>query len=362
MGSQSTLRCRREPQVWKRWEMSCSHKQQEHRVLSDATGFTAPQFSPDLTHGWDCQVFARKMASQAATDEAKHPDGAATAKEFVVVVDDGVSLAASLHAKDLARFEAVGNAVKSVQPEVCVDVDTSAPRCAVLCHGLLGRRSSAFLPQLRTRLLEGTVDAVVLYDSRGNGDSTGQASIAGYHRDVRDLACVVAGLRACGLRVEAVVGHSRGANVVLLHAAQWCSGSARVPLVCAIAPRFDMAALPLKYFTPQQRASVGFGRDASSGVGASAGSGSGEAGEQGSFVWHTWSSRNPAVPVTRAHLEEVSSLDMRRQCCLVPPTTRVLLCHGYVTYTAPPPAGCACDCACVCTHSPTLRCGLQNKR
>ena len=311
-----------------------------------------------------CNAFyvARDMASQAATDEAKHPDGAATAKQFVVVVDDGVSLAASLHAKDLARFEAVSSAIKSVQPEVCFDVDTAAPRCAVLCHGLLGRRSSAFLPQLCTRLLEGTVDAVVRYDSRGNGDSTGQASIAGYHRDVRDLACVVAGLRACGLRVEAVVGHSRGANVVLLHAAQWCSGSARVPLVCAIAPRFDMAALPLKYFTPQQRASVGFGRDASSGVGASAGSGSGEAGEQGSFVWHTWSSRNPAVPVTRAHLEEVSSLDMRRQCCLVPPTTRVLLCHGYVTYTAPPPAGCACDCACVCTHSPTLRCGLQNKR
>lgn len=135
---------------------------------------------------------------------------------------------------------------------------TSTPLdVVVLCHGLLGHRNGAFLPQLASELMKQAsagagssqcAAAVYRFDFRGCGKSDGTTYISGYpddmsgaeattcvtttylggrnfaltcYRTTSDLRTVVQGLRAAGHRVFGVVGHSRGANTVMLYASTY---------------------------------------------------------------------------------------------------------------------------------------------
>lgn len=101
---------------------------------------------------------------------------------------------------------------------------SSASRCLVLLHGILG--SGGNLRGLGRRLVEqlpGT--RVALFDLRGHGDSAGYARNVGGPHTVR--ACVEdldTALRNLRVHADAVIGHSFGGKVALMYAQRFPQG------------------------------------------------------------------------------------------------------------------------------------------
>ena len=138
----------------------------------------------------------------------------------------------------------------------------------VLVHGLLHHKDGGFLPELAAEMA-GRFGVVVRITCRGNKGSGGSWKLSGYMDDVEDM--VGAGEvveRALGVDVVALVGHSRGANAVVL-AGQFLQRDGdgdgdgdgaqkldKLRSVVAISPRRVMSVFTGKYFTTEERAVI----------------------------------------------------------------------------------------------------------
>jgi alpha/beta superfamily hydrolase len=109
----------------------------------------------------------------------------------------------------------------------------------VVCHGLARSMDSGFLPELSSQLPYNTFR----FDFTGCGLSQGEFSFGEYSREVEDLRDVVAYLRDQGFSVKGVVGHSKGAAVVLMYNARYGD----IPLTIRISGRFYMHEAPLGF-------------------------------------------------------------------------------------------------------------------
>ncbi len=89
-------------------------------------------------------------------------------------------------------------------------------RAIILLHGYAGDRRS-MLP--RAKFFRAAGYAVLLYDARACGESTGEKVTFGYHES-RDLAAGVDWLRRRGYRNLACLGVSQGAATILMSAEQ----------------------------------------------------------------------------------------------------------------------------------------------
>jgi len=133
-------------------------------------------------------------------------------------------------------------------------------RCAILCHGMLAHRSAFFFPRLRDALLlhcGGALDGVLAFDygMRPAGESEGRFQYGGLPKLVEETQAAIQAMEERGWTVTHLIGHSMGANSVLLHAAAAAAAAAaapnasaassplrtRVPHVVSISPRFDMS-------------------------------------------------------------------------------------------------------------------------
>lgn len=123
-----------------------------------------------------------------------------------------------------------------------------APRSSdwmVLCHGLFSHKNQRLLQALSTRSPMNSVR----FDFHCNGESEGEPLewTMTFQRDCDDdLESVVSFLRALGGDVKLLVGHSRGANVVLMHAFTYDT----VPYIVSLAARHDSNTGLEKYFHP----------------------------------------------------------------------------------------------------------------
>lgn len=109
----------------------------------------------------------------------------------------------------------------------------------VLCHGYTSSKNSPLLRQVTTGLLDAlpTSHSVLRFDFSGNGDSDGTFKYSNYAYEAEDLRAVVEHARkGCSLNVVCVLGHSKGASVVLLYAAKYRD----IPCVVNLAGRWDM--------------------------------------------------------------------------------------------------------------------------
>jgi pimeloyl-ACP methyl ester carboxylesterase len=112
---------------------------------------------------------------------------------------------------------------------------TKHGRCAVLLHGGMANKNSFYHRELARGLAEELGYSVLRYDATGNGESGPiveephaqgapeqcRNMMSGFMDDVSDLACTVRWLQAIrGLTVEVAIGHSRGAQVTHIFAAQ----------------------------------------------------------------------------------------------------------------------------------------------
>uniref|UniRef100_A0A7S3QKD6 Serine aminopeptidase S33 domain-containing protein n=1 Tax=Dunaliella tertiolecta TaxID=3047 RepID=A0A7S3QKD6_DUNTE len=114
--------------------------------------------------------------------------------------------------------------------------DAKSDKLAILCHGYAGSKDGFVYPKMAKALAAKKISSL-RFDFTGNGESDGAFEFGNYLQEVADLRCAVQYVRESLRKTPiALVGHSKGANVVLLYAAQFDD----VPLVINIAARFDM--------------------------------------------------------------------------------------------------------------------------
>ncbi|KAG9393850.1 Alpha/beta hydrolase family [Carpediemonas membranifera] len=168
-------------------------------------------------------------------------------------------------------------------------------KLVIFAHGLGAHKDQRFLAYLAAHL---PGYSTIRFDMPGNGDSPGMFTL-GYQAEVDAIDSVVNWALARGLAPTLVVGHSKGADEVLLHAAQRAS----VPAVVALSGRGDMAVQPEGRYSTQQMAQLA---------------------STGQFI-----KRFGDVDrvVTQAMMDERVSLDMR-QISAIPPSVCVTVVHG----------------------------------
>lgn len=106
----------------------------------------------------------------------------------------------------------------------------------VLVHGTCGNRNNFFFPALAEL---GSIN-VLNFDLEGNGDSEGEFLIGGFMREVENIHEVVLFAQSLGFNVVSLIGHSKGGNSVLIYSSVYSD----VPLIIAIAARYNMSILP----------------------------------------------------------------------------------------------------------------------
>ncbi|CAG9460532.1 unnamed protein product [Pedinophyceae sp. YPF-701] len=110
-------------------------------------------------------------------------------------------------------------------------VDVGEEVC-VLCHGFMDGKDEFHLPELAKRLANEGV-STLRFDFSGNGESEGTFQFGNYYQEAGEIRTAVEALQDRGMHVRALLGHSKGANAVLLYEAVFDD----VPLVVNVAGR-----------------------------------------------------------------------------------------------------------------------------
>ncbi|KAG9299883.1 hypothetical protein G9A89_005412 [Geosiphon pyriformis] len=178
----------------------------------------------------------------------------------------------------------------------------------ILCHGLKNNKESQTLRALTERLPYHTI----VFDFQGNGESGGTTNYGNYFEEVSNLQNIISYTRKIlQLNVISIVGHSKGAAVVLLYASRYQD----VPLVINISARYDHAQASLSRFTNEQLK---------------------ELQEKGSFVWGMYGQNKDREYVIRQEdLKKRAALDMSVTRNINKAKVRVLTVHGSEDETCP---------------------------
>ncbi|GAU34787.1 hypothetical protein TSUD_205910 [Trifolium subterraneum] len=107
----------------------------------------------------------------------------------------------------------------------------------ILCHGLRASKEDIIMTQL-TAALENAGISSFRFDFTGNGESEGSFEFGNYWREVDDIHSVAQHFHEANRRVMAIVGHSKGANVVLLYASKYHD----IKTVANLSGRYDLKA------------------------------------------------------------------------------------------------------------------------
>ena len=102
-----------------------------------------------------------------------------------------------------------------------------------MCHGFRSSKESRTLLNVADALEEEET-AVFRFDFSGNGESEGTFQYGNYWKEVDDLRAVVQHFSSQGWKIKAIIGHSKGGDVVLLYASIYHD----VPKVINISGRF----------------------------------------------------------------------------------------------------------------------------
>eukprot|EP00262_Sarcandra_glabra_P015014 TRINITY_DN4544_c0_g1_i2.p1 TRINITY_DN4544_c0_g1~~TRINITY_DN4544_c0_g1_i2.p1 ORF type:complete len:327 (+),score=36.39 TRINITY_DN4544_c0_g1_i2:165-1145(+) len=95
--------------------------------------------------------------------------------------------------------------------------ETGSKELVILCHGLGATKEETNMLNLTSALTREGVSAF-RFDFAGNGESEGSFQLRNYQREADDLRDVVIYYFQEGREVSAILGHSKGGNVVLLYA------------------------------------------------------------------------------------------------------------------------------------------------
>ena len=146
--------------------------------------------------------------------------------------------------------------------------------CVVFVHGTLSDRNHNFVPELCAKIVKEIGCATYRYDSRfgpSEEEPEHRYKFSGYADDVDDLKHVIFGLQLAGFEIFCLVGHSRGANDIMLLAAEESTNIIQAKddsmirphlfdihklALVAAAPRFHMPSMLYTLFSEEQIAQL----------------------------------------------------------------------------------------------------------
>ncbi|GAQ88721.1 esterase/lipase/thioesterase family protein [Klebsormidium nitens] len=179
----------------------------------------------------------------------------------------------------------------------------------ILCHGFLSSKRSSTLQTIVPGLVEAGF-GVLRFDFSGNGESGGEFEFGNYWKEVEDLRSVVGFVRGVKKRsVKAVLGHSKGGDVVILYAAKYGD----VPIVVNVSGRFDLSRGVEERFGKEGLAAIA---------------------EHG--YWDVKDSQGAVnYRVTKKSLEERLCISIEKAARTIQKNVRVLTVHGTADETIP---------------------------
>ncbi|KAG6529065.1 hypothetical protein ZIOFF_011259 [Zingiber officinale] len=98
--------------------------------------------------------------------------------------------------------------------------EAGSSELVILCHGFRSSKESKTLLNLADALVSENI-SVFRFDFSGNGESDGTFQYGNYWKEVEDLRAVTQFFSGQNREVHAIVGHSKGGNVVLLYASKF---------------------------------------------------------------------------------------------------------------------------------------------
>ncbi|KAK4432894.1 hypothetical protein Salat_1051600, partial [Sesamum alatum] len=113
--------------------------------------------------------------------------------------------------------------------------DTGSANLVVLCHGFRSSKEYNTMLSLAAAL-ESEGISVFRFDFSGNGESEGSFEYGNYVSEAEDLRSVVEYFNGINRPTVAVLGHSKGGNVVLLYGSRYHD----IPAVINVSGRYDL--------------------------------------------------------------------------------------------------------------------------
>ncbi|KAL3535602.1 hypothetical protein ACH5RR_004063 [Cinchona calisaya] len=98
--------------------------------------------------------------------------------------------------------------------------ETGSPDVVILCHGYRSSKESRTIVEIADALKKDKI-STFRFDFSGNGESEGTFQYSNYSGEVEDLRAVIGYFTRNNRRISALIGHSKGGNVVLLYASKY---------------------------------------------------------------------------------------------------------------------------------------------
>ncbi|MBA0845763.1 hypothetical protein Goarm_022128, partial [Gossypium armourianum] len=113
--------------------------------------------------------------------------------------------------------------------------ETESKEIVILCHGFKSTKDYNTLTNLAAALEKEGI-SVFRFDFAGNGESEGSFQYGNYYREADDLHAVIQHFSGESRVVSAILGHSKGGNVVLLYASKYQD----IRIVVNVSGRYDL--------------------------------------------------------------------------------------------------------------------------
>ncbi|CAA2992169.1 Hypothetical predicted protein [Olea europaea subsp. europaea] len=113
--------------------------------------------------------------------------------------------------------------------------ETESTEIVVLCHGFQSSKEFNIMINIASALENQGISAF-RFDFAGNGESEGSFQFGNEFREAEDLRAVIEYFTGANRTVAAILGHSKGGNVVLLYASKYHD----IPSVVNVSGRYDL--------------------------------------------------------------------------------------------------------------------------
>ncbi|XP_017604971.1 uncharacterized protein LOC108451796 isoform X1 [Gossypium arboreum] len=113
--------------------------------------------------------------------------------------------------------------------------ETESKEIVILCHGFRSRKDYNTMTNLAAALEKEGI-SVFRFDFAGNGESEGSFQYGNYYREADDLHAIIQHFSGESRVVSAILGHSKGGNVVLLYASKYQD----LRIVVNVSGRYDL--------------------------------------------------------------------------------------------------------------------------
>ncbi|KAL7258192.1 hypothetical protein ACSBR1_004331 [Camellia fascicularis] len=98
--------------------------------------------------------------------------------------------------------------------------ETGSVEIVILCHGFRSTKERDIMVNVAVALEKEGITAF-RFDFAGNGESEGSFQFGNYWREAEDLRAVIQHFNGASRVTSAILGHSKGGNVVLLYASKY---------------------------------------------------------------------------------------------------------------------------------------------